>query len=326
MTRYRHQLPQLSNSLFITDGGLETTLIFHQGWDLPDFAAFDLLKHQTGYQALRQYFQSYAVLAQTYGMGLVLESATWRANPDWGTKLGYDRATLAEMNRRSIALLHQIRTEYETVRSPMVISGCLGPRGDGYIPSEAMTIGEAAVYHQDQITTFWEAGADLVTAMTMNYVEEAIGIVQAAQFTGMPVAISFTVETDGNLPTGQPLADAIAQVDAITDQGPAYYMINCAHPTHFEALLSRGEPWVGRIRGLRGNASAKSHAELNEATELDDGNPEELAQQYRDLREQLPHLTILGGCCGTDQRHIESICKACVPLVWTHFSSIGAWM
>jgi S-methylmethionine-dependent homocysteine/selenocysteine methylase len=321
MAQYRHHLPQLSSDLFITDGGLETTLIFHEGLELPDFAAFDLLKHDAGYQALQKYFRTYATLARKYQVGLVLESATWRANPDWGRKLGYSSLALAEMNQKAIALLHDIRQEYETEQSRMVISGCLGPRGDGYIPSDVMTANEAQNYHQPQIETFRDAGADLVTAMTMNYVEEAIGITLAAQAVGMPVVISFTVETDGNLPTGQTLKEAIEQVDAATNQAPAYYTINCAHPNHFAEVLTTGEMWVDRIRGIRANSSTRSHAELNEAPDLDKGNPVELGNQYRELRNQLPHLNVLGGCCGTDDRHIESICKACLPIVWTHFSS-----
>lgn len=320
MAQYRHNLPQLSTDLFLTDGGIETTLIFREGLDLPNFAAFDLLKHQAGYQALQKYFRTYATLARNYQVGLVLESATWRANSNWGTKLGYSNTALAELNCKAIALLKTIRQEFETEQSRMVISGCVGPQGDGYIPTDAMRADEAQHYHQSQIETFCEADADLVTAITMNYVEEAIGITRAAQTVEMPVVISFTVETDGKLPTGQSLKDAIQQVDAATNNGPVYYMINCAHPTHFVDTLVAGKPWLERIRGLRANASTKSHAELNESETLDDGNPEELGSQYRELKTKLQNLNVLGGCCGTDDRHIEAICKACLPVLWTHLS------
>jgi len=320
MAQYRYNLPQLSSDLFITDGGLETALAFHHGFDLPEFAAFDLLKHPAGYQTLQNYFRTYATLAQTYQVGIILESATWRANPDWGTKLGYDAAALANVNHQTIALLHNIRQEYETKQSPIVISGCLGPRGDGYIPGQTMTTQEAADYHRPQIEIFHAAGADLVTAMTINYVQEAIGIVRAAHAAAMPVVISFTVETDGHLPTGQSLKEAILQVDAATNQSAAYYMINCAHPTHFAAALSGEEPWLARIRGIRANASSKSHTELNESETLDVGNPAELGNQLRDLKKTLKHLNVLGGCCGTDDRHIEAICKACLPVFWTHLT------
>lgn len=321
MAQYRNHLPQLGNNLFLADGGIETTLIFLEGLDLPDFAAFDLLKNQAGYEALKKYFRTYAKLACTYQVGLVLESATWRASTDWGAQLGYSRAAMAEMNHKAIALLHDIRQEYETQDTQIVISGCIGPRGDGYIPSNAMTVEEATDYHRSQVEIFRDADADLVTAITMNYVEEAIGITRAAQAAGMPVVIAFTVETDGQLPTGQSLKDAIAQVDAVTGNAPAYYMINCAHPTHFASILVPGEPWLERIRGLRANASTKSHAELNESETLDDGNPIELGNQYRELRDQFPQINVLGGCCGTDDRHIEAICKACLPVAWSYLSN-----
>lgn len=312
MPQYRQNLPQLSSDIFLTDGGLETSLIFHEGLDLPEFAAFDLLKDNQGYEALYEYFQKYAQLAQAYGVGLILESATWRANPDWGTKLGYDAAALAAVNQKAIALLHTLRQQYETETSRMVISGCVGPRGDGYQSDTAMTPTEAQVYHLPQIEAFRDAEVDMVSAVTMTYAEEAIGITQAAQLVGMPAVISFTVETDGNLPTGQTLKDAITQVDTATGNGPIYYMINCAHPSHFDHVLSADEPWLTRIHGLRANASTKSHAELDEAEELDDGNPQELGQQYLNLSDALPSLNVLGGCCGTDHRHIEAICKACL--------------
>lgn len=312
MPQYRQNLPQLSSDVFLTDGGLETSLIFHEGLDLPDFAAFDLLKDNQGYAALYEYFQKYAQLAQTYGVGLILESATWRANPDWGTKLGYDATALAAVNQKAIALLYTLRQQYETETSRMVISGCVGPRGDGYQSNTAMTPTEAQVYHLPQIEAFREAEADMVSAVTMTYAEEAIGITRAAHLVGMPVVISFTVETDGKLPTGQTLKDAITQVDTATGNGPIYYMINCAHPSHFDHVLSANEPWLMRIHGLRANASTKSHAELDEAEELDDGNPQELGQQYLNLSDALPNLNVLGGCCGTDHRHIEAICKACL--------------
>ena len=310
MTKYRKQLPQLSDAIFLTDGGIETTLIFHEGFELPHFAAFDLLKDRPGYEALSKYFRTYAALARRYKVGFILESPTWRANPDWGAKLGYSEEALAEANRKSIELLQEIRTDFETSETPAVISGCLGPRGDGYNPGNLMSVEEAEKYHGAQIRVFRDTAADMVTAITMNYVEEAIGIARSAKSLEMPVAISFTVETDGKLPTGQALRDAIQEVDDATGSAPAYYMINCAHPTHFEGVLADDAPWLNRIRGLRANASTKSHAELNDSTELDEGDPVELGRQHRALLTKLKRLNVLGGCCGTDHRHVEEICKA----------------
>jgi S-methylmethionine-dependent homocysteine/selenocysteine methylase len=315
MARYRNSLPQLGGDFFLTDGGLETTLIFLEAQELPDFAAFHLLTTAEGQAALTKYFRTYADLAKRFNIGLVLETATWRANADWGARLGYSSDALAEANRHAVRMLEDIRVEYETSGRPIIISGCLGPRGDGYIPDSAMSEKDAEDYHRAQIETFAGTAADVVTAITMNYVEEAVGLARAAQHARMPVVISFTVETDGRLPTGQSLGDAIAHVDDATSGYPAYYMINCAHPSHFEHVLRGDQPWLERIRGLRANASRMSHAELNDAPELDAGIPFELGVAYAALRrEQLPRLNVMGGCCGTDHRHIEQIVLACLPL------------
>ncbi len=315
MAKYRNALPQLGGGFFLTDGGIETTLIFHDKLELPDFAAFDLLKSVAGMAALRKYFRAYGAIARRYNAGLILESATWRASADWAARLGYSRDGLALANRKSIELLEEIRAEFETDRCKVVISGCVGPRGDGYNPVNLMSATEAENYHREQIEVFAGTAADLVTAITINYVDEAIGIARVAQRTGMPVVISFTVETDGALPTGQTLLAAIEQVDAATSAYPCYYMITCAHPTHFDHVLSKAQPWVERIRGLRANASRRSHAELNESAELDVGDPVELGIQYAQLKvTRLPQLNVMGGCCGTDDRHVEEIAKACAPL------------
>jgi homocysteine S-methyltransferase len=310
MAKYRDRLPQLAGKLFLTDGGLETTLIFHEGLDLPYFAAFDLLKDDAGRAVLNQYFRRYIKIAQKSGLGFILESATWRASADWGAKLGYPEAELGDLNQRAIAMLHDLRREFEAPATPMVISGCIGPRGDGYNPASFMSDAEAEVYHRAQARIFCDADADMISAFTLTYPQEAIGIVRAAQAVGMPVVISFTVETDGRLPNGQALRDAIAQVDAATGNGPAYYMINCAHPVHFTNLLDGGASWHTRIRGLRANSSTKSHKELDEATSLDAGDPVDLAARYRALMARLPNLNVVGGCCGTDHRHVAAICQA----------------
>jgi len=314
MAGFRKSLPQLGGDFFLTDGGIETTLIFLEGLELPDFAAFDLLKRKEGEAALRKYFRTYAGLAQRFGTGLILESATWRASSDWGTKLGYGAKEMADANRRAIGLLEEIRNECKGNANKVVISGCVGPRGDGYSPGKTMSEKDAETYHGNQIRVLQDSAADMVTAITMNYVEEAVGIARAAERAGMPVAISFTVETDGRLPTGQTLRAAIEQVDAATSRYPSYYMINCAHPTHFEHVLAEGGPWTQRIRGLRANASRKSHAELNESPALDIGDPVELGMQHAQLKSRLPQLNVMGGCCGTDHRHVEQIAAACSPL------------
>jgi homocysteine S-methyltransferase len=312
--KYRARLPQLSDKLFLTDAGMETCLIFHEGIDLPLFASFDLLKSDEGVAQTRKYYARYCKLARDAEMGFVLESPTWRANLDWAVKLRYSRAALAEINRKAIQLMAELRDEFETARSPMPISGNIGPRGDGYQPGKLMSAGEAQDYHAEQIAVFAESAADFVSGFTMNYANEAIGIVRAAKEAGMPVVISLTVETDGRLPTGQTLEDAIEQIDAETGKAAAYFMLNCAHPTHFDRVLAADEAWVQRLRGLRANASTRSHAELDQATDLDAGDPVALGRQYADLRRKLRHINVLGGCCGTDFRHVEQICFACEPV------------
>jgi len=307
MSKYRNRLPQLQDTLFLTDGGLETTLVFHEGIDLPCFAAFTLLKTETGVAQLRKYFKSYIDIALRQRTGIVLESPTWRANPDWARKLGYDEKALEEANRASIDLLLQMRKEFETATTPIVISGNLGPRGDGYQPSARMSVAEAADYHEGQARVFADTEADMLAAFTMNYVEEAVGIALAARKWRMPLALSFTLETDGRLPSGDSLKHAIERVEKESDAHPVYYMINCAHPTHFEHVLAELGPLANRVRGLRANASRKSHAELDASTSLDIGNPEELGQEYARLFNQLPALSVVGGCCGTDHRHVEKI-------------------
>lgn len=311
MTKHRSRLPQLDGGLFLTDGGIETTLIFLEGLELPYFAAFHLMKDAGGRAALRKYYARYAEIARKEDMGFILESPTWRASSDWGDKLGYSEEALAKANRDSIALMQELRKEYETALTPIVVSGCVGPRGDGYDPGQVMSPQQAEIYHTKQIRTFSEAGADMVTAITMTNVHEAIGVTRAAQRAGLSSAISFTVETDGRLPTGQSLREAIEEVDRATGNRPAYYMINCAHPTHFEGTLSGGEGWIERVRGIRANASRRSHQELNEAPDLDDGDPVELGGQYSELLKLHPQINVLGGCCGTDHRHVEEIGMAC---------------
>jgi S-methylmethionine-dependent homocysteine/selenocysteine methylase len=304
----RERLPQLSGDPFITDGGMETVLIFDYGLELPDFASFVLLDEPAGVQALRTYYARFLDIARERGAGIVLDTPTWRANADWGERLGYSPEALADINRRGVALLEELRRDAKGMQ--LVISGCIGPRGDGYQVGDAMTSEEAESYHQPQVETLAGTTADLVSALTLTYVDEAVGIVRAAEKAGIPSVVSFTLETDGRLPSGQALKDAVAEVDAETGAAAAYFMVNCAHPTHFEHVLADGG--LERVRGLRANASSKSHAELDEAEELDQGDPHELAEQYRSLRRAWPNLTVVGGCCGTDHRHVDEICA-----VWT---------
>ncbi len=315
MAKYRAELPQLGDQPFLTDSGLETTLIFHEGVELPLMASITLHASEAGERRLRDYFVRHIEIARARKAGFVLESASWRASPDWGDKLGLSRAQLIDLNRRSIALLEGLRREFETAQCPMPISGNIGPRGDGYFPDQMMTGEQARDYHSFQAELFADTQADLISAFTMTHSGEAVGVALAAKRAGMPVVISFTTEIDGRLPSGETLREAIEKTDDATAGAPAYYMINCAHPTHFEGALERGEAWVARIRGLRANSSMRSHAELDNSPDLDVGDPVDLGRRYAHLRGTLgTRFNILGGCCGTDHRHVAAIAAACLPV------------
>lgn len=307
--KYRDALPQLNGHQMVADGGLETALVFLEGFDLPLFAAFKALESERGIAAIDRYMRGFAEIATKTGRGFVMDTPTWRASARWAEELGISRSELREIHRGAVATLVALRNELETPRSPFVINGAIGPQDDGYSPTMKLSVGEAKRYHADQVGWFAEMGADMVTAVTMTYTDEALGIVHAANAVRIPVAVSFTVETDGRLPSGQALGDAISEVDAATDSGTAYFMINCAHPDHFSNVLD-GRDWTRRIRGIRANASRMSHAELDNAEELDAGDPVELAALYRALGDKLPNLSVMGGCCGTDHRHIAHIAGA----------------
>jgi homocysteine S-methyltransferase len=303
------RLPQLDGGWFLTDGGIETSLIFDDGLDLPEFAAFVLLEHDTGRDALGRYYRRYLeIAAGAPGAGFILESPTWRASPEWGAKVGRGAAAIRRLNREAVELMHELRREYAArIDGPIVVSGCIGPRGDGYVAGQPMTGDDAMRYHRPQAEALAAAGVDMITAITMTTSGEAIGVARAAAALGLPSAISFTVETDGRLPSGETIGEAVERCDQETGGSVAYYMLNCAHPSHFESSLHFGAAWTSRIRGLRANASTKSHAELDAATELDTGDPDDLGDRYRRLRRPLANLNVLGGCCGTDHRHVAAI-------------------
>lgn len=294
--------------LYLGDGGLETTMIFERGLDLPCFASFTLLDKPEGIEALRDYYRGYLGIAKKNEVGFTFDTPTWRASSDWGEQLGYSSSALAEVNRRAVGLAEEMRGD-ERAATPIVVCGTLGPRGDAYAPEELMSAGEAERYHAPQVEVFAAAGVDMVGVYTLAYAEEGIGIARAAASAGVPAVISFTLETDGRLPSGEKLEEAIERVDAEAAGYPAYFMINCAHPSHFTTVLEGPGEWKRRIGGIRANASRRSHQELDEATELDSGDPSELAGEYLDLKQLLPELRVVGGCCGTDTRHVAGICE-----------------
>jgi homocysteine S-methyltransferase len=286
----------------LTDGGLETHLVFHAGYELPCFAAFPLLRTADGRRALQRYFEPFLALADEHGLEFVLDTATWRANGDWAAELGYDGQDVAAVNLEAVEFARELAGD----RPRVLINGVIGPRGDGYVVDTVMTAEEATSYHSKQVEPFAAAGVDRISALTMTYPAEAVGVVRAAAAAAAAVVVSFTVETDGRLPDGTPISSAIERVDAVTDQAAEFFMINCAHPTHVAAGLD-GSPALSRIGGLRVNASALSHAELDAAEEIDEGDPVLLGRQHAELRAALPGVRLLGGCCGTDHRHVAEI-------------------
>ena len=290
---------------YVTDGGLETDLIFHHGVDLPEFAAYPLVWSEDGRGLLRSYYDGYADIAAAVGAGLRLETPTWRANPDWGARLGHDERMVADANREAVTLLQGLAHEWRDRVPDIVVTGMIGPRGDGYVAGDAVDPDEAADYHAHQVRTFADTGVQQVCALTLTDPGEAIGVVRAAESVGLPSAIGFTLETDGRLPDGTPLRAAIERVDEVAP--PTYFVVNCAHPTHVLPALEEAGRWTDRIHGMRSNASTATHAELDEAEVLDEGDLAVLVPTHRQVEERLPALEIVGGCCGTDARHVAAL-------------------
>lgn len=309
MPIYRNALPQLAGDLFLTGAGIETDLIFNHGIKIREFAAHTLLPDPVGKKAIIDYFRGFLSLAREQNTGYILDSVTWKAHLHWAGDLGANEQELRESNKDSIALMSQLRDEFSANGKPIVLNGIVGPKGDAYAPEAAVAVHEAERYHSKQIGWLAETDVDMVSALTFTQSDEASGLVLAARSARLPVVVSFTVETDGRLPTGQPLGEAIESVDHSTDGFASYFMVNCAHPDHFSHVIS-DTPWARRIRGIRCNASRKSHAELDASPTLDAGDPVELCHQYVALKAKLPWLNVFGGCCGSDLRHVTQIARA----------------
>lgn len=289
---------------YLADGGLETFMIFDKGHDLPCFSSAVLLDTEAGRRDLAAYFETYIDIARASGRGFVMDAPTWRSGVAWAEPLGLPIADVLEKNQSAVAFVSKIRDRHESETLPIVINGLVGPAGDAYAPGTLLSEEAAFETHAPQVHALGHAGVNMITAMTLTHAGEASGIARAAKEIDLPVAIAFTLETDGKLPSGQSLDEAIAQVDAASSSAPIYYMINCAHPDHFRDILDKEASWVSRIGGIRCNASRMSHAELDEAEELDDGNPAELGDLSVEIMRHLPNIRVVGGCCGTDHRHV----------------------
>ena len=310
MNRYRDKLPQLSGGFYLADGGLETDLIFNHGVEIREFAAHTLLADSAGRETLATYFRPFLELARDHAAGFILDSQTWKAHTHWASSLGESEEQLRDANCDSIGFIAGLREEFAASTGPIVLNGIVGPTSDAYRPERRVPAGEAEAYHARQLGWLAETTVDMVTATTFPHADEAIGFVRAARSAGLPAVVSFTVETDGRLPTGERLAEAVERVDDATGGAAAYFNVNCAHPDHFFHVFDDCE-WTRRVRGIRCNASRLSHAELDACTTLDAGDPEALGRAYRNLLRHMPWINVLGGCCGSDLRHVRQIAAFC---------------
>ncbi len=292
---------------FLTDGGFETWLFFQKGFNAPEFAAIVLMDDDDARRAMHQYFDEFLAMAQKAQTGFVLDTNTWRGCLAWAPKLKISKEDMLRLNGDAVGFAKEIRNNWAQKVSPILLNGVVGPAGDGYQPGKVPSYAVARDMHRPQVQALAQSGVDMISAITMTNINEATAIAQTAQEEGVPVVVSFTVETDGRLPTGDSLGQAISAVDAATDRTPIYYMVNCAHPSHFRDAIAQGSGWVERIGAVRANASRLSHAELDEADELDDGDPEEFGTLHAELAPLLPNLRVVGGCCGTDHRHVACV-------------------
>ena len=301
-------LPQQSGKLMTTAGGFETWMQYVDGFKLRHFCAFELLNDARGLGCLRDYHRKVVEAATANGFGVINEGLHYRSSRDWGELIGFSREALLEINVRGIEFYRDFAREYAGPDTPMLVGGVVGPRGDAYNIGRLPDAAEAEDYHSEQIRIFREAGADHVTAMTFSSVDEAIGVARAAKSVGIPVVISFLLARGGRLKGGETLEEAITRVDSATDDAPAYYMINCTHPTEFEPALTTGK-WISRLGGFMPNAVAMETLDLCKLGHLEDGDPVELGAQMGALAQRFPHINVWGGCCGTDGRHIGEITR-----------------
>ncbi len=295
------KLPHETDRKFLVYAGTGTDLIFNHGVELPGFASFPLLENPETRAILAQQMRDLVELSADMGLGCILDAPTWMANADRAAPLGYDAERLRAVNKDGVALMEEVRQG--SGRDDVLVSACIGPRYDPYADIPPISVGQARAYHNAQLSALKETSVDLVTGYTFNRTGEAAGCILASQDIGLPIIMSLVVETDGCLADGTPLIDAIDQIEAQTDGSALFYMVNCAHPTHFADVI-KAHP---RLKGVVANASSCSHAELDEAEELDDGDPVQLGQEIAAAMRDNPSIQVFGGCCGTDMRHLKQM-------------------
>jgi S-methylmethionine-dependent homocysteine/selenocysteine methylase len=306
--KYRNDLPQLRGVDLSTSGGMETWLQYAEGFPLRHFCAFEWLRDPKAKARLREFHRSAIEAVQEHGFGMIAEGIHYRASGDWGDLTGYSRQDLAKINAEGVDLYHELAREYDRPDTPVVVGGCIGPRGDAYEQGHQITADEAQEYHAEQMATLKDAGVDLITAATLSFTDEAIGIARAAQGLDVPVVLSFYVAGNGKIMGERSVPETMAEIDAATGGYPKYYMLNCAHPNEFAPALENSAG-LDRLGGFMPNASAKDKISLCRLGHLEDGDPVELGQQMGDVARRFPHVHVFGGCCGTDARHLGEIAK-----------------
>ncbi len=303
------RLPNTSDTLFLTEAGIETTLMYKKGWELNHFCLFELLQHDRFVADVRTYHARIIEVALKHKTGHILDGLHYRASPDWGALLGMPAQQLADLTAKGLDIYTDLSREYATEDTPIPVGCCIGPRGDAYDAKLLMTADQAEEYHSVQIETAKVAGVDFVSALTFNHIEEAVGVTRAAQAAGIPIIVSFSLNQKATLKTGPTLGEAIMAVEMQTDNAPLFYMINCNHPIDFSPALENPGNWIGRLQGIRPNASSLDHGMLCQLGHLEEGDPVELGQQMGDLAHRFPQLNVFGGCCGTDWEHLEQVAK-----------------
>jgi S-methylmethionine-dependent homocysteine/selenocysteine methylase len=301
--------PRLDGRFYLTEGGTETEVLYKWGFELPEFAMYPLLDNAEAHEVIKNIYRRYFEAAERHDTGMLILGHDYRASPDWGAKLGYSPEGLAEMQRRTIEFLDGMRREYEGRVRDVYIGGCIGPRGDAYGTGGDISEAEAEAYHSVQLTTLGSTRADLAVATTFNNIPEAVGVVRAAERIGIPIGVNLTLTTEGRLRSGPTLREAVETIEERTNGAAAWFGTNCAHPLEFAGALADAGPWLERLRCIRPNAVQMDQIALCKLGHLEDGDPVELGQQMGEVARLLPRADILGGCCGTDERHLGEIAK-----------------
>ena len=299
--------PRLKDKIYLTEGGTETEILYKWGYALPEFAMFPLLDNPEADAVIRDMYRRYFDVAAEHNTGMLVLGHDYRASPDWGAKLGYSPEGLAEMERRTVRFLDEIRAEYSAKVTDAYIAGCIGPRGDAYGTGAEIGENEAEDYHSVQLPTLRETPADMAIAVTFNNIPEAVGVIRAAEGIGLPIGVSLTLTTESRLRSGPTLRKAVETIDERTNGAAAWFGTNCSHPLEFEPALADEGPWIERLRYMRPNAVKMEKLALCKLGHLEDGDPVELGHQMGDLARRYPQMDLLGGCCGTDERHLDEI-------------------